>query len=465
MQIHKLDTVLLKKAIHEGVRMIGDDLEKLLRPLRLLPFAPAAKLKNREGFQILLTGGYGYGNVGDEAQLNANIQRWKVAKPEVRITVLSPHPAYTESFHGIHSENGPRVVWFNSNLRAYYWAANFVFSIKFFFLAFRQLVGARLMRAGLPPLLISAEEALLLHLLQRANMVHISGGGFLTGMTRSRLWENALLLRLAQILDTPSILTGQTIGVFKSTADRWLAKWGLRRAKTIYLRDKDGSENDLKGIGIKGAHVQSLYDDALFCDRSPEEETFACIASAGINPEKPFITINYHYWGMSSEMKEKATNRFAELCTHVAKKLELQLLLLPMAPTDEEPLKVLQSRIEGKTGLLAYGYDFRIARGVISKAKWVFTMKHHPIIFAQGEGIPVASVSLDDYYYRKNKGALANFGQEQFCMDKDVFFSPSAESTLLVLNEQLPTLKKSMAAKLGEYRETEESILLRLLEK
>ena len=465
MKIHTFNTSLLKKAICEVVGMIGDDLEKFLRPLRLLPFSPATKLKNREGFQILLTGGYGYGNVGDEAQLNANIQRWKVAKPEVRITVLSPHPAYTESFHGIHSENGPRVVWFNSNLRAYYWGANFVFTIKFFFLAFRQLVGARFMRAGLPPLLISAEEAHLLHLLQRADMVHISGGGFLTGMTRSRLWENALLLRLAQILDTPSILTGQTIGVFQSTTDRRLAKKGLWRAKAIYLRDKGGSENDLKGIGIEGTHVQSLYDDALFCDKCPEEETLACIASAGINPEKPFITINYHYWGMSLEMKEKATNRFAELCTHISKKLERQLLLLPMTPSDEGPLKILQSRIEGETGLLAYGYDFRIARGVISKAKWVFTMKHHPIIFAQGEGIPVASVCLDDYYYRKNKGALANFGHEQFCMDKNVFFSPGAERTLLALNEQLPKLKKSMDAKLSKYREIEEKILPHLLEK
>ena len=43
--------------------------------------------------------------------------------------------------------------------------------------------------------------------------------------------------------------------------------------------------------------------------------------------------------------------------------------------------------------------------------------------------------------------------------------SANAESTLLALNEQLPTLKKAMDTKLGEFRETEESILLRLLDK
>lgn len=452
-----------KKAIKEVAGIICDDLEKFARPLRLLPFAPAAKLKNNEGFQTLLTGGYGYGNVGDEAQLNANIQRWKVAKPNARITVLSPHPDYTAFHHETHSENGPRIVWFNSNLRAYYWVANFAFSLKFFQLAARQLLAARLIRAGLPPLLVSAEEAHLLHLIHRAGILHVSGGGFLTGMTRSRLWENALLLRLAQILNTPSILTGQTIGIFKSATDRWLANWGLCRAKAIYLRDKGGSEQDLKSIGIAGDHVQSFYDDAMFCDKCSKDKALEYVEASGLNPKKPFIAINYHYWGMSPEMKERATKRFAELCDHIFQCLELQLLLLPMTPSDEKPLKALQSRIGGKARLLAYGYDFRIARGVISKAKWVFTMKHHPIIFAQGEGIPVTSVCLDDYYYRKNKGALANFGHEQFCMNKDVFFSPSAESILLSINEQLPKLKKSMAVKLSEYRAIEDRILPRLL--
>jgi polysaccharide pyruvyl transferase WcaK-like protein len=458
------DIPFWKKAIQELTGILFDDFEKLFRPLRLLPFTPAAKLKNNEEFHVLITGGYGYGNVGDEAQLNANIQRWEIAKPESQITALSPHPKYTKSFHKIHSENGPRVVWFNSNLRAYYWADNFIFSFKFFLQLFRQLLAAKLLRAGLPPLVVSAEEAHLLHLIHRASILHISGGGFMTGMTRSRLWENALLLRLAQILETPTILTGQTIGVFKSATDRRLAKWGLKQAKAIYLRDKEGSEQDLKNIGIQGHHVRSLYDDALFCDKCSESKTRCHIDECGLDPNKPFVAINYHYWGMSTKMKEKATVRFAELCEKILGNLQQkQLLLLPMTPSDEEPLKVLQSKIRGKVGLLSYGYDFRIARGVISKADWVFTMKHHPIIFAQGEGTPVVSVCLDDYYYRKNTGALANFEHEEFCMNEKTFFSKEAENIILALNKKLPNLKKSMSTKLDKYRAAEENILPEIL--
>lgn len=455
----RIDTPYWKKAVTEMCWIIIDDLEKLTRPFRLLPFTPIRKLNNHEGFEVLLTGGYGYGNVGDEAQLNANLIRWRKRRPNARLSVFSPHPDYTELHHGIHAENAPRVVWFNSNRRAYYWAGNFIFAFKFYVLAARQLLAARMMRAGLPPLMVSAEEAHLLHFVQRADLLHISGGGFLTGMTRSRLWENALLLKLAHILGTQSILTGQTIGVFKSAADRRLAKWGLARAKTIYLRDNGGSEEDLKEIGISGNHVQSLYDDALFCEKISDEGTYSAITQTGLDPAQPFIAVNYHYWGMSTEMKECATNRFAELCNHLSQTLKLQLLLLPMTPSDEESLKMLQEKITGCSGTLSYGYDFHIARGVISKAQWVFTMKHHPIIFAQGEGVPVVSVCLDDYYYRKNKGAMANFGHERFCLNKDLFFSAEAESMLLDFNNKLPLFREEMREQLNRFQTLEEQIL------
>lgn len=455
----QLDISFLKKAAREAVGIIRDDLEKLTRPLRLFPRTPAVKLKNNKGFQVLLTGGYGYGNVGDEAQLNANVLRWRGNRPEARITALSPHPDYTELHHGVHAENAPRVVWFNSNLRAYYWADNFIFTIRFTLLATRQLVGAWLLRAGLPPLIISAEEAHLLHILQRSDILHVSGGGFMTGMTRSRLWENSLLLKLAYILDTPAILTGQTIGVFKSATDRRLAKWGLRHSKAIYLRDKGGSETDLKKIGIEGPHVKSMYDDAMFCKKTTDEETCSVITNAELDPTKPFIAVNYHYWGMSAEMKERSIKRFVELCNYASNTFSLQILLLPMAPSDEIPLKTLRPQLTGTVGILSYGYDFRLARGAIAKAEWVFTMKHHPIIFAQGETVPVVSVCLDDYYYRKNKGAMANFGQEEYCLDKETFFSPNAEKKLLSLNKKGPFLRESMAQQLSKFQTLEDNLL------
>lgn len=453
------DILFLKKAVRELVSMILDDVERILRPLRLIPFAPPVKPKNQQGFQVLITGGYGYGNVGDEAQLNTNLMRWKHAVPTARIIVLSPHPDYTASHHGVHAENAPRVVWFDSNRRAYYWAANSIFAFRFYLVTLRQLVAARLMNAGLPPIIVSAEEAHLLHLIRRADILHISGGGFLTGMTRSRLWGNALLLRLAYIFGTPSILTGQTIGIFQSAADRSLARWGLRHSKAIYLRDKYKSQQDLENIGISGNHVQSFYDDALFCDKASEETVDDTLTQSGLDPAKPYIVVNYHYWGMSHKMRRRATSRFAELCDHLSQLAGRQVLLLPMTPSDEKPLDDLHRQLHTPSCILSYGYDFRLARGVIAKAVCVFTMKHHPIIFAQGECVPVVSVCLDDYYYHKNKGAMANFGHEHYCMDEQIFFSSESAAVLGEFCKELPRLRMDMQSQLVIFRAKEAEIL------
>ena len=65
------------------------------------------------------------------------------------------------------------------------------------------------------------------------------------------------------------------------------------------------------------------------------------------------------------------------------------------------------------------------------KAELVITFKHHPIIFALGEGVPTLSISLDDYYLRKNSGAMANCGQECFCVDEEMFFSNKVDKVVL----------------------------------
>ena len=50
--------------------------------------------------EVLILGGYGYGNTGDEAQLGANLTRWRAVRPRIEPVVASPHPDYTTDHHG-----------------------------------------------------------------------------------------------------------------------------------------------------------------------------------------------------------------------------------------------------------------------------------------------------------------------------------------------------------------------------
>jgi polysaccharide pyruvyl transferase WcaK-like protein len=412
-------------------------------------------------FRVLITSGLGYGNVGDEAQAAATVGRWKELVPECSVLLLSPNPEYTQKTHKVESSWSSRVLWFSSNNSKTYWQSKGRFKFMFAKMWFRQTLSARFLRAGWPISFATAEEMTLLKQIRDASVLHISGGGFLTGMTSSRLWDLSLVMRLCQILDTPYLLTGQTIGVFKSPMDKWLAKKSLSKADVIYLRDQGISENDLKGIGITGDHVKSTFDDAVFFKSLADEEAKTVLIDNGIDPERPYFIANYHYWGQDDEMKLKSSNRFAEITRRLMEKSDCQVLFVPMTPTDVDAEKDVMELMGNEGSLLDYKFDYQTARGVYRFASFVFTMKHHPIVFGYGEGIPVVSVALDDYYYHKNRGAMANCGHQEYCLSNEVFFGEQAISTC----DKFLAMRDELASEVQQWVEAAKPIAMEPLER
>ena len=369
------------------------------------------------GLKVLIAGGYGYGNPGDEAQVAADLEYWRNAVPDCRITMLTPDESTTEGIHGtygIRTEIAPRVVFFNANRKPYYNRSSQRFKCRFFLLAPLLLLNARLIRAGLPVFAIPASYARLLDVIYNSDILFLAGGGYLTGMTLSRLWDNMLLIRLADAFGVPVILSGQTIGVFKDRLSRLLAKWGLKKAKLIYLRDGSASKKDLESIGIAGDKVECTFDDALFFQAAKTEEVFRVLTNNNIDTNKPYIVVNVQYWGQSSDISRSVMKQLASAFDSIISEFDLQMAFLPMAQVDEAAIEEVINSMQKTAFVIRYDYDFRISVGVIKNASLCLTMKHHPIIFAMGQGTPTISVVLDDYYTHKNEGALRLFGQEEF---------------------------------------------------
>lgn len=379
--------------------------------------------------RVLMASGFGYGNVGDEAQLGACISRWRKAAPDASITLFSPNPAYTAALHRERVEWAPRVAWFRSNSMGPYFDDP-AFPRYFSGLRWRLEWSARMARADLPLSLTTPREARVLQLVQEHDVLHISGGGYLTGKTRSRLWDFCLLMRMCQLLGKPYFLTGHNIGVFQNGRDRRVTRMGLSQAFWIGLRDRGLSEKEIGEIGIAGPHVLSSCDDALFCDRLDSGAIRERIASAGADPEKPWVVVNFHHWGQPDHERQANETRFAGLCDRLRDVHGLQPVFIAMTPSDVEPERSVLARMKGPGVLLPYSPDYRVVRGAIADAALVFTMKHHPIVFAQGEAVPVVSVALDDYYLRKNVGAMENTGHARFVADAGGFRSPKVEELI-----------------------------------
>ncbi len=410
--------------------------------------------------RILMAAGHGYGNLGDEAQCGACVSRWRRAYPGCKITILTPNPGYTQAVHDEIAEWAPRVAWFQSNTDASYFAADRRFVARFWLLSMRLNLSMFSIRLGIPLVFLRMRESRIIQSILDHDIVHISGGGFLTGKTKSRLWETCLFLSVCHWLRKPVIITGNNIGVFQTPADKWIARRGLKKVRYIGLRDRGLSEQELALVGIKGKHVVSTCDDAFLCPNEEWSASESRLASAGVDTSKPYAVVNFHHWGQAEQEKANNERRFAELCDMLANVGNLQIVFVSMVPSDFGDGQSAAAHMKMKSICLPYVPDFRAVRGIIGKAKIVFTMKHHPIVFAQGELVPAVSVALDEYYELKNRGAMTNIGHADYAMDRTTFFDNRATHILkqaldeaAVIKTGLINYKKAMEAKeLDPYR-------------
>jgi len=375
---------------------------------KFLGIRPAPRRTFSRNLRVLISGGYGYGNVGDEAQLSSNIEHWKKAVPNCQITVLTPNELYTRQNHNVKTALAPRVVFF----RGIYgdW---FGFKLAFFLLTPLLLINAALIKRGLPIFVFHSSFVRLFTTLLNSDILFLSGGGYLTTTTLSRLWDNMLFIRLADILGVPVIMSGQTILLQDRFSSR-LAKWGMKNVKFIYLRDKFESEEYLKSIGISEDKIKSTFDDALFIRGASTDLVLKVLKRNNIDVHKPYCVVNIYQHKALLKNYHLALRQWASALDSIVSELGLQIVFLPFLPIEEVVAEKIVKLMQSPSFLIPYNYDFKIPIGIVRNASLCLTTKHHPIIFAMGGGVPVVSVAFDEYFLHKNKGALRIFEQEEF---------------------------------------------------
>lgn len=366
--------------------------------------------------KILVVGGYGYRNTGDEAQLNANLVELRHRFPTHLVKVLTPDPPYTHvEHHACAVGEAPRLAFYDAGSSPVYGLSTLAAKTRFLWRSAWIYVNAWLVRFGCPTVLLGARRSALLYELSTADLVYYSGGGYLTGSTLSRLWDGAFFMAFARVLKVPVVLSGQTIGLWNSRFSRRLASWALRHATVVGTRDESRTLAALAGIRVDPSRIVPGCDDALFCERERDVERMSAIRrQLQLGENDQYVALNVHYWGLGTASRRQwLLDRVARAVAWLQQETNLRVRLVPMFPTDREAMDDLAGqRPDLDLVTLDYNYDFRVARAVIAGSEVCVTMKHHPIVFALGEGVPAVSLALSEYYHHKNGGALGLFGLE-----------------------------------------------------
>ncbi len=404
--------------------------------------------------EVLYTAGFGYDNMGDEAQLSLNLQIWKEEAPNVKLTILSPNPEYTRELHGNYDilKASRNLLWGFRGIE-YAGIGNKKYFKPFFRLRFFHLrISSFFIKHFNIGFFNSPETSYFLKRLKNAKVLHIGGGGYLTGKTQSRLFDYMGLIHFANYFKTDIILSGHNIGIWQNSYHKKIAKQ-LRKVKYIGLRDNEASVESLKEIGLfNPENVLPLIDDALFCDGANSEIMKFQFEKNNINFEKSYILINAHYFKHTEKIVKSAIEKLAEIIDKKAIENELNIILLSMHTADLPALEFFRKKLKTSSKIFNHSDDFKIAISLIKNAYLTITMRHHPIIFSMAGAVPTMSLVFDDYFLHKNIGAMKLFGQEKFVRKSEDLFNGKFEERFNFLIENHKAISSEILNKINEYK-------------
>lgn len=353
--------------------------------------------------RIVLSGYYGYNNLGDEAILAALTQQLRALAPEAELVALSGNPADTRERLGIRAVQRldlPRI-W-------------------------RTLRGADLF---------------------------ISGGGSLfqdvTGLGSVPYYAG--LLGMAQFSGVRTMVLGQGVGPLNLPTSRMLVGQALRRVDAVTVRDQSSREL-LARCGVPLDRIAVTADPVLAMDPAAPERVQALWNRLGLQ-DRPTIAVAIRPWHTWFERQLKAFS--AVLAQHAAQ-WDAQILLLPFHRPDDELLagelrNCLETRPDAHRPhvvTLEEPVSPELMLGLIGRVDLMVGMRLHALIMAAAVAVPALALVYDP-----KVEAFAD--RAGFPSVESVTALENSESTAALLGElwaHRRGLRLELAAKRDEWR-------------
>ena len=365
--------------------------------------------RDRDG--VVICGAYGRGNAGDDAILEAILQEMRSIDPDMPITVLTKDPKATRLTYRVRTAGRMDVGTWKKAMR----------------------------HAGL----------------------YINGGGSLIQDVTSRrsLWFYLHNIQAAHKAGCKVQMYGCGIGPVLREQHRKLAASVLNASvDVITLREPD-SLKELQSMGVTKPEILLTADPALTLPAASEDEIDSVLLRAGIPPHGKYLCFALRNW--------KGFEDKAPLFAQAAKYAYETYGLTPVFAAVEKHLDPVAGRLAA-AGLDIPHYFLDDAGsagtiiGALSRMQAVVSMRLHALIFAAGQGIPLAGVVYDP----KVSAFLRYIGQENF-LDLDALTADALKAMIdrMVSSPISPEEQAAAVQKLRQIEQVNVDTARRLLGK
>ena len=353
--------------------------------------------QDRDG--VVICGAYGRGNAGDDAILEAILQEMRAIDPDMPITVLTKDPKATRLTYRVRTAGRMDVLTWKKAMR----------------------------HAAL----------------------YINGGGSLIQDVTSRrsLWFYLHNIQAAHKAGCKVQMYGCGIGPVLREQHRQLAARVLNASvDVITLREPD-SLKELQSMGVTKPEILLTADPALTLPAANSDEIDSVLLRSGIPPRGNYLCFALRNW--------KGFEEKAPLFGQAAQYAYETYGLTPVFAAVEKHLDPVAGRLAA-AGLKIPHYFLDDAGsagtiiGALSRMQAVVSMRLHALIFAAGQGIPLAGVVYDP----KVSAFLRYIGQENF---QDLS-SLTLERLKAMIDQAVgaPVSPEAQAAAVQKLRQTEQ---------
>lgn len=287
---------------------------------------------------IVLSGYYGFDNVGDEAILYSIIKAFRKLQPNINITVLSNNPEQTAKTYNVQSINR--------------WSFKDVSAV-----------------------------------LKEADGL-VSGGGSLlqdkTGLKSIPYYTG--IMRIAKNHKTPVFIYAQGMGPIDRWISKLLVKNSLNKVDEITIRD-EASKQLLENIGVKKP-MKIVPDPVIGLSGNDFKSSWLNTQSF---KDKPFVSVSVRDWPSAVPFMEKIAQSLDLLAQNGQ-----TIVFIPMHGHHDEKASQSVAQLMKEKSIIAPGelsIEEKIA--VIGQSHLLIGMRLHSLIFASIQYTPFIGISYD----------------------------------------------------------------------
>ncbi len=329
--------------------------------------------------KIVISGYYGFNNIGDESILRAVVDNLRERLNDIDITVLSQNPASTAEKFGVHSVDRKSL---------------------------KEIIKA-----------------------VRACDILISGGGSLlqdVSSKKSIIYYLAIMW-IAMMFGKKVFIYSQGIGPIITKMNRMLTAMTLKRADAIVVRD-EASKELLIEIGIKAQDIHVTADPVLRVKRADLSMGREILKKEGFVAEEGRIVVG---WAIRERKTE--SNFVDEVCDAInglTAQYNAQIVLIPFHYSEDMAvIQKIKERLGEKVTCIEHKYLTEEMLSIIGNMDVLVGVRLHSIIHAAIMDVPMIAISYDP----KINSFMHSINMKAMCSVYDFkseFFMEEFEKTL-----------------------------------